>query len=82
MINHIIHDDLNDTWDTWLIKSSSEISKWKRTHPDGFIITEIKKRARALIYSFVEKVLLKVRNSLFVKFAARNQKAYMCKGLK
>ena len=43
---------------------------------------EAKKYVRGLIDGFVEEVLLKVQESFFMKFAARNKKVYICNVLK
>ena len=78
----MLHGDFKDIWDMWLIKSKSEVSTWKRTQLGRSTIKETKKGSRGLTDSCVEKLLLKLQDSFFVKFTARKQKVHMCNGLK
>ena len=71
MISHMLHNDLKDTWDMWIVKTSTELKKWNRLQEDGSATSGKTKVARGLTKGCVEEVILKVRDSFFMKFAAR-----------
>ena len=58
MTNHILHSDLKEMWDTWLIEASSELKKWTRIQKDGSTTPDKIKIARVLTEGCGEGVFL------------------------